>query len=1677
MTVSYDLNTPVNFTLNAFDADGNTLTYTIITTPANGTLSGTAPNLTYTPDSGFNLTNTMTFKVNDGTVDSNIATVTFVFNNLVNDPPVAEDQTVIVIEDQNKNITLTATDPDPGDVLTFTIVTPPSNGTLSGTAPNLTYTPAANYTGPDSFTFKASDGTLDSNIGTISITVTPVNDAPVANAQTVSVLEDNTLNITLTGTDVDNASLVYSVITQPTNGVLSGLAPNLVYTPNANYNGPDSFTFTVSDGSLISSAATISITVIPVNDAPVADSQLVTTNEDSPAAITLTGSDIDLDALTFTIVTPPVNGTLSGSGSNVTYTPAANYNGPDSFTFKVNDGTTDSNTATVSITVTPVNDAPIANNQSVTTNEDTPAAITLTGSDVDLDALTYTIITPPANGTLSGTVPNVTYSPNANYHGSDSFTFKVNDGTTDSNTATVSITVTPVNDAPIANSQSVTTNEDTPASITLTGSDIDLDVLTFMIVTPPVNGTLSGSGSNVTYTPAANYNGPDSFTFKVNDGTTDSNTATVSITVTPVNDAPIANNQSVSVIEDTAKSITLTGSDVDGSALTFTVLTQPTRGILTGSGANRIYTPNPNYNGPDSFTFKVNDGTTNSNTATVSIMVTPVNDAPVASNKSVTTNEDTPVLINLSATDIDGDALIYSVVTAPLHGTLSCNNCANPTYTPALNYNGPDSFTFRVNDGTTNSNVATVSISVSPLNDRPIADNQTVTVQEDVAKSFVITGSDVEGSALTFTILTQPTSGVLSGTAPNLVYTPNLNFNGLDSFTFTVSDGQNNAVNPATVLLVVVPVNDVPVAANQTITTPEDVSILVNLSATDPDGDVFTYSVVTAPQHGALSCSNCANPTYVPALNYNGPDSFTFKANDGTDDSNLATINITVTPVNDAPIANSQSVTVIEDVAKDITLTGNDEEGSVLTFTIVTPPAHGAVIINGAIVTYTPSLNYNGQDSFTFKVNDGTTDSNPATVSITVTPVNDAPIANNDVKTTLEDLAVSFNITDNDTDVDGIINAASVDLNPSTPAEDKTFTVAGQGTYVVDNSGIVLFTPALNYNGTATPVSYTVKDNEGTLTNVATIQVIVTPVNDAPVVIPTTVTINEDETTSVCFTVTDVENDPAVFTGGVSLNGNGTLVLDPATGLFCFLYTPNPNFNGQDVVEVTVCDANNPTLCSTGVITINVALVNDPPIILVGGNPVDTVFASTPEDTPVNFCFDATDLEGDVISIGTITNTSGGGTVVNNSSAGNTFCFSFTPTSNFSGSSFWKVQVCDSGNPSLCREVTIEIEVIPIQDPPVAINQNVTVIEDTPKVIVLSATDPDASDVLTYTIISGPAKGTLAGTGANVTYTPNQNYNGPDSFTFKVNDGTDDSNVATVTIDVTPVNDAPVISPIPVLTVEEDGMIEICVGVTDIDGDGITYNLPTNVSGGGTMTLSTQFNFCFVFKPIKDFNGDSFWKFSVCDTGNPSLCTSVDVKIIVTPVNDAPVAVNDFITVQSFVKSDPINILDNDLDVENDELVLTITPLAGPYQGTVTMTAGGNIQYQSNIGFIGADSIRYKVCDVATPSLCDEGVVFIDVTPAPFKIYNGLSPNGDGKNDHWVIDGIETFPNNKVRVFDRYNNLIFETTGYNNSDNTWQGQTNHSLVKGNVSEGTYFYVLDLGDGSGLYSGYVVLKKD
>ncbi len=284
------------------------------------------------------------------------------------------------------------------------------------------------------------------------------------------------------------------------------------------------------------------------------------------------------------------------------------------------------------------------------------------------------------------------------------------------------------NTPPMAENQAYITPEDTPVSIQLAGEDVDGDPLSYSLVSYGSHGSVSGDAPDLVYTPASNFTGSDTFSYRVNDGIDDSAPANVAITVEPVNDAPQAFNQQLRFVEDTPAAVTLQWLDVDGDTVSVSILTQPLHGGLSGEGDSYVYTPDANFAGDDSFTFSVNDGQLDSNIATVYLSADPVNDAPVANSGAASTLEDEPVEIVLSASDVDGDVLSLHLLGQTAHGSLTFVSGNTVRYQPVSGYFGPDQFTFYANDGVLDSNVAQVDIDVIEKNKPPVIVSDAVTV-------------------------------------------------------------------------------------------------------------------------------------------------------------------------------------------------------------------------------------------------------------------------------------------------------------------------------------------------------------------------------------------------------------------------------------------------------------------------------------------------------------------------------------------------------------------------------------------------------------------------------------------------------------------------------------------------------------------------------------------------------------------------------------------------------------------------------------------------------------------------------------------------------------------------------------------------------------------------------------
>jgi len=544
------------------------------------------------------------------------------------------------------------------------------------------------FVGSDSFSIVLSDGGATSETYIFSIKVLASNTAPELVGQNMVTVEDHNIVIDLLATahDADGDMLTAVVVTQPEHGRLELLADGRYqYIPGANYNGTDSFSYSVSDSELSSQIVSVNIVIHAVNDAPELAAQQLVTDEDTSVIFNpfATASDIDSVNLTAVIVTQPQNGRLTQiSTGTYLYVPDENYNGTDSFSYLVSDGELNSQIVTVAIVIRAVNDAPVASPMIKTLEEDTEIVFSLLTNaiDVDGDALTAVVVNPPLHGQLTETLPGLYhYVPETNFNGEVTFSYYVTDGTLQSEIVNVLLVITPVNDKPTLTPRIISMVEDGQLMLNLleNAHDVEGDQLSIVITEQPLHGQFTAAGGGYYhFIPEANFNGEVKFSYYVTDGQLNSESVNVLIIVNPVNDAPVLAAQHLVTDEDTALIFNplLTASDVDGDHLTTVLASDPAHGqlILLADGRCQ-YQPVANYYGTDSFSYFVTDGQAQSQIVTVNITVKPVNDAPTVKSGIVKGQEDQALILkwsDFSLSDIDGGTLQLLISSLPESGLL-----------------------------------------------------------------------------------------------------------------------------------------------------------------------------------------------------------------------------------------------------------------------------------------------------------------------------------------------------------------------------------------------------------------------------------------------------------------------------------------------------------------------------------------------------------------------------------------------------------------------------------------------------------------------------------------------------------------------------------------------------------------------------------------------------------------------------------------------------------------------------------------------------------------------------------------------------------------------------------------------------------------------------------------------
>ncbi|MBQ0933626.1 Ig-like domain-containing protein, partial [Ideonella alba] len=1737
--------TPVSGTIKGTDVDGDTLTFTLDEPPTHGTVTVNEDGTwTYTPDPNYNGDDSFTVIVDDGNGGTAIAVVDIVVDP-VNDNPTAVDDTFAVTEDTpvsgNVLTNDSDTDGDPIVVKEFAVDTngdgtpevfqPGQTATIPGVGTliinedgSFTFTPVKDFDGtipPITYTIDDGQGGTDTASLILGPDIIDVNDNPDAVDDIFPVTEDTPVsgNVLTNDTDVDGDPIVVKEFSVDVDGdgtpevflpgetaTIPGVGTLVInedgsftFTPVKDYNGTiPPITYTIDDGNGGTDTASLILgpDIIDVNDAPDAVDDIVPVTEDTPVSGNVLTNDTDVDGdklvvKSFAVDTngdgtpevfqPGQTATIPGIGTLIinadgsfTFTPAKDYDGvipPVTYTIDDGKGGTDTASLILGPDIIDVNDPPVATDNLYPVLEDTP---------------------------LSGNV--------------------LTDGTPDSDVDGDTLSVTGF---------TVDTNGDGVAESFAAGATA--------VIRDASGGAIGSLRINAdgsfTFTPALNYNGPvPQVTYTISDGHGGTDSANVLLgPVAPVDDSPRAVNDSASTPEDTAIVIdvlandrdpdsgdSLTITEVNGQAITEGQSVAVTNGTVTLQGGKLVFTPAKDYTGPVDFSYTVSDGNTPV-TAQVHVDVTPVNDAPVAADDALTVAPNGVGVIDVLANDTDpdnprseltvtqingqdvvpGDSVdIVDPATGAVVGTVTLTADGKLEFRPAQDYNGPvPPVTYTVEDPAGLSDQGTVVFTIGE-NRGPTAVNDVGTTDEDTplvvdAAHGVIQGAGTDTDPNGDTLLVKEFSfGGTTATAGQSVagawgtltlnadgsytFTPSAAADALgqgdtaqDVFSYTIVDAAGNTAT-ATLTITINGVNDGPTAGDVSGNTPFDTPIVLDplAGSTDPEGDPLTITEINGQPItvgvpvtltdglgnpiGTVTLGADGTLTFDPVEGFKGPVDFDYTVSDGQGGTDTGHATVTVGP-NAPPVAQDDNVVMDEDTTVTFDPRSNDPdiEGDALTITQINGVnvapgdkitiAQGVITVNAdGTLSFTPNKDFNGGPiDVNYTVSDQFGGSDTAVIHITVNPVNDNPVATDDVATVLEDIPASGNVlTDGtpDSDVDGdtlSVTGFTIDTNGDGVQESfaagASATIVGVGTLTINADGSYTFAPARDYNGPVPVATYTITDGQGG-SDSATLTLTVEPRSDTPSAVNDTALTPED--TPVVIRVldndSDADGDPltitqvngqAITVGGSVAVANGTVTLN-ADGTLTF--TPAADYVGPVDFTYTVSDGQTPVQAS---VHVDVTSRNDAPLA------VDDV-ASTEEDASItlNLLGNDEDIDGDALHItqidgvnilpGQTVNVTNGTVTLNADGT-----VTFTPAPNYTGPVSFTYTVADPFGATDTASVTVNVS--PMPDAPVAAPDTGSTDEDTSLVVsaadgvILGAgrdTDVDGDTLSVSAVSFGGANGTvgqpLAGAWGTLTlnadgsytYVPNAAAQALDDgesqfdvFTYTVTDPSGLTSTSTLTLTVTGRNDAPVAvddsasTPfdttitLNVLANDKDVDGET-LSITQINGQPVSVGTPVTLTDGsgktiGTVTLNADGTLSF--DPVRGFTGPVSFEYTLSD-GTASDIGKVTINV---GTLGAPDAVNDSFTTPEDQPLSSFNPLANDTTPEGDPL--TITAINGQSivpggsvtlpQGTVTMNADGTLSFVPNPDFNGPVDFSYTVSDPFGGT--DVASVHIDVTP------------------------------------------------------------------------------------------------
>jgi gliding motility-associated-like protein len=971
---------------------------------------------------------------------------------------------------------------------------------------------------------------------------------------------------------------------------------------------------------------------------------------------------------------------------------------------------------------------------------------------------------------------------------------------------------------------------------------------------------------------------------------------------------------------------------------------------------------------------------------------------------------------------------------------------------------------------------ANLNIVVTPVNDPPSTVNEVViTPEQTPVNGDLLTAADTDPDGDPLIVNTTPVAGPDNGSIVinsdgTYTYTPNGNYNGNDMVVVEICD---NGIPPLcafdTLFITVTPVNNPPVAVNDVMATDPGIPVSLHIgdNDSDTDGPSLTWNIIVLPDSGTVVLIG-DSLIYTPnaGVGTTGPviDTLIYQVCDNGIPNLCDTAMVIIyIPNSDLPpVVTNEHVTGIEDQLLIIDVLGNDNDPNQDTLTVspgsgTTPNGSWTVDVNNNII-YQPNSDFNGNDTIIVQVCDQTT---PIpfcindTVFIVVNPVNDPPVVTNDTAITSVNTPVSGDLTGpGESDPDGTILTANV--NP----------VAGpsNGTIVINNDGTFTYTPANGFSGTDTVV-VEVCDNGVPQPSICVYDTLFIIINSSlpPFIPDTVVTTPQDSTITFCLDITDPEGNGPFTIGNINCADLGNVSAVINSNQVCITYVPTPGINGIDTICITLCDAS--SICGTYNPIVNITpFVNTPPVV----NDT-TVF--TPMDSTITFCVPINDAQGNGPYTATIGCADSG--TANAVVSGNTVCITFVPNAGYVGTDSLCLIVCDGANSCDTSDMVVVVTP-PNNTPPLVSDTTVFTPMDSTITFCVPITDAQGNGPYTATIgcaNNGTASAVVTGNIVCITFVPNAGYVGTDSLCLIVCDGANSCDTSNMVVVVTPPNTPPFVNDTTVQT-PVDIPITFCVPILDQQGNGPYTATVGCVDNGSANVVITGNTLCITFTPVSGFIGTDSLCVVICDS--LGLCDTSVVVVVVTPANIPPVAIPDYATTK-IITPVTIPVTLNDYDTDGTINIASVSITQGPAHGTVLVMLDGTTTYTPDAGFAGIDHFIYQISDNDALPLSDTAIVTIVIEPNKISIPSGFSPDGDGTNEYFVIQGLEAYPEASLQIYNRWGNLVYESAPY---DNKWQGTSNVGgvLFGANLPEGTYFYMLDLKNDEKLSSGYVILKR-